>query len=347
MDFGILHCVLLSYFSSLPALGLRSCLERSSRPIEADQGSPFFVAHKGVSGTMMDHKNSALLGQLLVRAGVLDPRVLDVALENARVQQIRLGQVLLYSGLVVEDTLKAALQAQRMVRQSILTLSHAVEGIKAVVAYGIDLNTAIARLRWLSGHRQIHQFARLVLDAGILNVEQLGQMLALSIKNSMPLGRMLVMHDFITVDLRETVLDALIFVMCGELSYDHAAAAVRAAHRTGQTLAELLGLHSSALAILGHEFKVSGLFQEMEIADIVEDSLQRETLWQGVYVTENLTAHLRFAASLTLSKMLDDGSISAAHARQLCKDLLLSTTYVLDRIEMRCGAPPAEAQRIA
>jgi hypothetical protein len=253
----------------------------------------------------MDNRNSALLGQLLVRASVIEPRVLDLALENARTKQMRLGQILLYSGLVAEDTLKAALQAQRMVRQSILTLSHAVEGIKAVVAYGIDLNTAIARLRWLSGHRQIHQFARIVLDAGIVNLEQLGSMLALSVRNAMPLGRLLVMHNYIEPSLRNTVLDALIFVMCGELSYEQATAAVIAAHITGESLPDLVEFQASPVAILGFEFRENGIFSDMEIADIVEESLQRETVWQGVFVTENLAAHLRFAASLTLSKMLD------------------------------------------
>jgi hypothetical protein len=280
----------------------------------------------------MDNRNSALLGQLLVRASVIEPRVLDLALENARTKQMRLGQILLYSGLVAEDTLKAALQAQRMVRQSILTLSHAVEGIKAVVAYGIDLNTAIARLRWLSGHRQIHQFARIVLDAGIVNLEQLGSMLALSVRNAMPLGRLLVMHNYIEPSLRNTVLDALIFVMCGELSYEQATAAVIAAHITGESLPDLVEFQASPVAILGFEFRENGIFSDMEIADIVEESLQRETVWQGVFVTENLAAHLRFAASLTLSKMLDNGSLTVAHAQRLCKDLLLSSAYLIDRI---------------
>lgn len=299
----------------------------------------------------MDKKNSALLGQLLVRAGVLDPLILDIALEKASSQHMRLGQVLLYSGLVPNHVLKASLQAQRMVRQSVLSLTHAVEGIKAVVSYGIDLNTALARLRWLTGHRQIHQFARLALDAKIIDIEKLGKMLSLTVRTGQPLGKLLLTHNIINNELRHTMIDALIFVMCGEVTYEHAVAAVRAANRTDQNLCDLLGISGSPLSILGHEFRLSGLFHEIEIADLVEESLQRETVWEGIYVTENLSAQLRFAASLTLSKMLDNGTLSAAHAQKICRELLLSTNFVLDRLDkLTDSAPPqqrADSQKIA
>lgn len=278
---------------------------------------------------MDQDKNSLLLGQLLVRTGLLDPSLLDQALENAKTNQIRLGQVLLYSGLIAEEDLKSAIQAQRLVRQSMPTLTHAVESLKVATSYRIDLNRAIARLRWLSGHRQIYQFARILVDANLISMQQLNHLLALSSKTAVPLGRLAMMHHNIDTDLRCFILDTLILIRGGELTYEQATAAVQSAGN-GKRLAAQSGTVSSPVALLSKEFHSCGVLTPIEVADIVEESLQRETLWQGVYVMENLAAHLRFAASLKVIQLMDAGEISAKQARALCDDLLIACPFKLE-----------------
>lgn len=279
---------------------------------------------------MDQDKNSLVLGQLLVRAGLLAPTLLDQALENAKTKGIRLGQVLLYSGLIVEPDLKAALQAQRLIRQSMLTLTHAVESLKVATTYRIDLNTAIARLRWLSGHRQIYQFARILLDANVLSLQQLDGLLAISSRTGAPLGRLVTMHHDVDNNLRSSILDSLILMRSGELSYEQGTAATKIAFATGASLTTLLGMVSSPVASLSREFHKCGILTLVEVSDIIEESLQRETLWQGVYVMENLSAHLRFAASLKVVQMMESEEISAAQARSLCDHLLMKCPFKLD-----------------
>lgn len=284
----------------------------------------------GSSGIMDQQKNCILLGQLLVRAGLLDPGLVDPALENARAQQTRFGQVLLYSGLIAEESLKYALQAQRMVRQSVLTLGHAVECLKVAVAYGIDMNTAVARLRWLSGHRQIQQLARLVLDAEIVTLEQLSFLLGIAGKTGAPLGRLMMLHGFMNVELRNKVLDILILIRSGDLSYQTGASIIRKVRKSDCSLADLLNLISLPVATLSYEFMGCGILTAVEIADIIEESLQREALWQGSHVMDNLSAHLRFGASVKVAQLCEEGEISPKQARVLCDELLLSSSFKMD-----------------
>lgn len=273
----------------------------------------------------MTHSTAApLLGQLLVRAEILEPHVLNAALDKARESGLKIGQVLLYSGFISERTLRGALYAQRQVRQRALPLAHAICALSTVNKYGIDFVTAIAKLRWASGHEQIHQFARIVVEANVIDAFQLGNTMALSIRSNCPLGRILVVHDFISSQTRKLILDAVILIRCGEITFEHAVAGVKAAMRTGKPLHELLGMPASPVLVLSKEFYDSGLFTEVEVTDLVEESLQRETLWQGTAVTDNLVANLKFAATLVINRMLANGELSREQATLITQDLLLS-----------------------
>ncbi len=274
-----------------------------------------------------------LVGQLLVDSGMLEKELLDIALERARQNNVKIGQILLYSGLVSDPHLKAALTAQRMLRQSFISYRQAVEALTLVRKDGMPYETALARARWLHTSEQMHFFARLLMDAGIVTESDIGSCLALSIKQNYPLGKVLMLHDKISPEARLAAIDAIILTRCGEITYEHSIAALRAVVRKNITIAELLGIEDSPMNVISKDLIDSGVLSPFEVIDIVEESLQRETLWNGVTVGPTLIASLKFAASLAINRMVANGEISMQRAQALCRDLLLSTATVLRNLK--------------
>lgn len=274
-----------------------------------------------------------LVGHLLVEAGMLDKSMLELALDRARDQDVKVGQVLLYSGLVSEHDLKAALSAQRMLRQSLITFKQAVDALRSVRIYNMPYEVALARARWLTTNQQIHQFARILIDAGIIDMDCLGPALAVAVCQNCPLGRVLVAHGQITEAVRRTALDALTSIRCGEITYDHAVAALRAVMRTGRGIRELLGLEASQASEIGDELVLWGVLSSEEVYDIFEQTLQREASWRSQLVDKTLIANIKFAASLAINRKLSEGTLTVREAQLLCNELLLSTASVLKHIE--------------
>ncbi len=274
-----------------------------------------------------------LVGQLLVEAGMLEKSLLELALERARDNDVKIGQILLYSGLVSEHHLKAALSAQRMLRQSLITFKQAVDALRSVKLYKMPYEVALARARWLTTNEQIHQFARILIDASLIDLDCLGPALAVAVCQNVPLGRVLVTHGHITAEMRRTALDALVLLRSGEITYDHAVAALRAVVRTGRGIRDLLGIESSQVVEMGDELVLWGVLSIEEVFDIIEQTLQREASWRAQMVNKTLIANLKFAASLAVNKRLSEGSLTVREAQLLCNELLLSTASVLKHIE--------------
>ncbi|MBX9722270.1 MAG: hypothetical protein K2X81_12795 [Candidatus Obscuribacterales bacterium] len=276
-----------------------------------------------------------LVGQLLVESGMLDKDLLQIALDRAHEMGVKIGQILLYTGLVCDQYLKAALSAQRMLRQQLISFKQAVEALGLVKEQKMPYETALARARWLNTSEQVHQFAKLLMDAGLLSTEELGNSLALAIRNGYCLGRVLVLHGKINMEIRKAALDAIILTRCGEITYGHAVAAMKAFLRTGHGIRVLLGLEASPVSVLSHELIDLGVLTEYEVVDVIEDALQRDTLWKGNMVGTTLVANLKFAASLAINRMVADGHITLFHAQTLCRELLLSTAAVLANLSQQ------------
>lgn len=274
-----------------------------------------------------------LVGQLLVESGMLEKELLDIALERARQNGIKIGQILLYSGLVSDSDLKAALTAQRMLRQSLLSYRQAVEALVFVRRDAMPYETALARARWLHTSEQMHFFAKLLLDADLVKESDIGSCLALSIKQNYPLGKVLMLHEKISLEARHAAIDAIILSRCGEITYEHAVAVLRAVVRRQTSVAELLGLEDSPMNVISKDLIQSGVLSPFEVIDIIEEALQRESLWNGASVGPTLIASLKFAASLSINRMVANGQISLQRAQSLCRDLLLSTATVLRNLK--------------
>ncbi|MBX9688019.1 MAG: hypothetical protein K2X27_15035 [Candidatus Obscuribacterales bacterium] len=271
-----------------------------------------------------------LVGQLLVESGMLDENLLELALERARECGARIGEVLLYSGLISEADLKAALTAQRMVRQLLISFQQAVHALKLVHEKTLDQETALNRARCMHTNEQLHQFSQLLFDAALIDADDLQAAISMAAKSNFPIGRVLMLHGQITFELRKAAVDALILTRCGDITYDHAVAVMKAAARTGHTVRALLGLEASPVAVIGEELVLSGVLTQFEVVDVIEESLQKDKLlWKGQMIASTLVANLKFAASVSLSKLVNSGKLSIHQAHSICQELLISTASVV------------------
>ncbi len=280
-----------------------------------------------------------LIGQLMVQSGIIDAALLHSALEKARDKNIQVGQILLYSGLIREHQLKAVLTALKMIRRSLITYEQAINALELVSQERYPYQAAFAKARWLHMREQEHEVGKLLLDAEIIGLEDLGWALATSIDNEQTFGRSLSQGLKIEPRIRVAAVEAIILARSNEITYKHAVAAMRASLRTGLSIKELIGLKESPLRAIGKEFILSGKLKPAEVADVVEETLQTETLWKNPLCYPSLINCLKLLVGLVVDTM-EAEKVSLAKARETSEDLLLSTDSILREIES--GAPESQ-----
>lgn len=88
------------------------------------------------------------IGDLLLEAGLLEQSDLQQALQAANQQGIPLGQYLLTSKTINEQTVRAAIQAQLLINDGVLPAQLAVKALRLCCKLNLRLDVALAEIGW-------------------------------------------------------------------------------------------------------------------------------------------------------------------------------------------------------
>lgn len=270
-----------------------------------------------------------LIGDLLRNAKLIEMHDLTNAVQVASKTGLPVGRVLVMLGLVTSETVHAALQAQSLVRDRLITQEVASKAVAMVASYRIDLEQALECLGTLPGKNvETNRLGDLLVMAGLITNETLVECLKTSQHLNLPLGRILVLKNILKEKTVEAALTAQVMLRDGMIDRKGACAALRTAKQTHTSLEACLSeagvepVQRRQTIRLGELFVLAGIIHEPDLLAAVEIGLNEgkqigQVLMQFGFIDEDV-----LETSLKLQEMVHKHSLSVSQAVQVLQQYL-------------------------
>ncbi|MDR3614603.1 MAG: hypothetical protein P4L53_13670 [Candidatus Obscuribacterales bacterium] len=288
---------------------------------------------------MATENPSLRLGDLLTSAGLLKPTDLREAMMIARQQQLPVGRVLIMNGYLSEGQLQSAVQAQSMVKDSIIDLDTAVEALDLVATEHITLDESLIRMGWTMNTQVItNKLGEFLVEAELVAPADIHYALEQCREIGLPLGRVLVVTGYLTEEMLTNSLNAQVLVRDGRLSREQAVHGLRAALERQITLEESLqqtGIVHAPNATrmrLGELLLGAGLIDDASLMNAVEIGLVSEKLIGQVLLEKGTLSPEGLDNALVLQNMVAQGELYAQDAINALRKSIQSQISAMDAL---------------
>ncbi|MBK9205264.1 MAG: tetratricopeptide repeat protein [Candidatus Obscuribacter sp.] len=268
--------------------------------------------------------SSTRLGDLLVQAGILTQMQLSEAMRSAQGKRMQIGQVLVMNGLISPRDLQSALEAQSMLRDKSVELTEALRCLK--IAYKVGAPFKDILYEYASPKRtQSSKLGELLVESGLVSYEVLARAVEQSNITGLPLGRMLVLHQTISNETLNLVLDLQVRVRDEMSTREEAIAALRA--QAG--LSPIVGGSAAASETekpkapsrkkglrLGELMVMAGVLTETDVMNALEWGLVNQQTIGKVLISQMLVSQGILDAALELQKLVDKGELTPTRASE-------------------------------
>jgi hypothetical protein len=167
----------------------------------------------------VEEKNDVKIGELLTGVGVVTSGDLTEAIQIAKRMNLPIGRVIVMSGVITEQNLQFALEAQSLIRDKLLDVETAIAALKACFKKGCALQESLAELKWAPRKdRTSNKLGELLIDSNMVTQSQLDTALFASFETGMPLGGTLVIQGVMSAQLLPMVLTAQEQVRDGKIT---------------------------------------------------------------------------------------------------------------------------------
>lgn len=264
---------------------------------------------------MTSEAGGVRLGDLLTQAGLLRPEELREAMQIAKHQSLPVGRVLIMSGFLSDGQLRAAVQAQSLLKDGVISLETVLQALAIVGKEEMALEDAFRQLGLeVQQSQPTNKLGELLVEAEMISKELLDQALAQSTQSGLPLGRILILTGAVVEPLLSSALNAQVLVRDHKITREQALQGLRAARdrqiSLEQSLAETglqLPLHNTIR--LGELLVKAGIMPDTNLMDYVEMGLvQEQPLGQILIAQGAINEHILNNA-LELQKMVAAGSL--------------------------------------
>ena len=170
---------------------------------------------------MSETKRAVKLGALLVGLDFISQQELVAIMDMANQVGMPLGRALVLSGKITDAELNIALQLHSLMRTSDVTMETAKKTFALVCYQGVPLIDALQRTGWTPSPnlpKETSQLGTLLLEAGLINEDQLREAQETSHKLGLPLGRILSLMGLVSQPLIIRVVDLQSMIRMGRLS---------------------------------------------------------------------------------------------------------------------------------
>lgn len=278
---------------------------------------------------MSETKGLIKLGEILIRVGILKESELESAIRMAGETGLPIGRVLIMSGFMTDKELQAAVQAQSLVKDSVVDLDTALQALKAVAKEDLTLEQALRQRGWAGRKPTVTtaKLGELLIGSELVSDEQLNEALRTSQETGLPLGRILVLTQAISDELLSAALTAQILIRDGKVSKEQALKGLRAARRRRISIEESLtdqGFYKPPLrqtVKLGELFVLSGLITEADLMGALELGLTREMPIGHVLVECGYVTREVLNTALKFQEMVINGTLNALQASEALRQV--------------------------
>jgi hypothetical protein len=263
------------------------------------------------------------LGTILTELSLLSPDELEFALKMTRSTGMPLGSVLLVTGALTKEELRAMIQAQSMLKDQLVDESELLSAMPLLKEQqSLGLEGALRRIKW---HRDINmptnKLGELLVSAKLLSQLDLAKGLAHNRNSLQPLGRTLVLIGALSPRALQHALVIQERIRKGELSREQGVTFLRdvCARNETKDSHNKATKHNSAPAAadmtrLGDLLVEAGLVKEDEFSQAMDVSAYKSQLIGEILIECKLLSRARLQAALELQRLVGMGLVGRAQA---------------------------------
>ncbi len=261
-----------------------------------------------------------LLGELLVKSGVIDPKRLKEITSLPANRRMQLGQMLVVGGYVTQGTVDLALKAEAYVKDKVIDTNTAIKLIKTALKTGENFETVFSNERncHVQGSKS-NKLGDLLIEAQLINHDQLNLCLQRSQSIGLPLGRVLVLNNFITENCLNAALEVQVRIRDEMLPRSQAVEVLRVA--SGRYLSnsansyimeqakQILEGNTKQTGRIGELLVSANILNEADIANAIEIQLQTGEMLGQILINQGFINQELLDAVLKIQKKVYQGSI--------------------------------------
>lgn len=266
-----------------------------------------------------------LIGELLRRAKLVTVEDLANAMQVSGKSGLPIGRVLVMLDIIRNDTLKAAILAQSLVRDKLLTLEIAVKAVGIAAAHQISLTESLQRLGYLEEVcESTNKLGELLVGAELIQRKQVEDALHTSTHLGLPLGRILVLKGFLPSAVVQAALTVQSLIRDEKITQVDGVSILALAQEEGFHLDTAIAAHGYELPErpnirLGELLVNSDVVSETDLITALEfalsvDMLIGQALMQSGFINETI-----LDAALGLQEMVRSEQMTADEAAEALK----------------------------
>lgn len=293
------------------------------------------------------------IGELLTRAGILTLETLNDALEKARERSLPLGKVLVMLGYIKQRELKAAVEAQSLINDGMLSLELAASALTLVSKNDLKLPEALGQLGWKKQKTgATNRLGELLVEAEAVTWEQLDEALKTSTETGLPVGRVLVFRKYIANEVLLACLTAQKLIREGVINRDQAVQGLKAVRQRQIGFEESLaqsGFYrppARRTTPLGYILVEAGLLDQSQLMTCMELALTNERPIGEIFIEEKFLSRSLLKAAIRVQEMVDNGTLTNQHASQALRQIFSEGCSAVKAIA-QVGVPRIEKDQRA
>ncbi|HEY9681337.1 MAG TPA: tetratricopeptide repeat protein [Oculatellaceae cyanobacterium] len=267
-----------------------------------------------------------LLGELMVKAGVITQAQLDDALKLSANKHLQLGQMLIMAGNISPRDLQAAVDAQSMLRDRSVDQATAAKCLKIATKTGMSFADVYRDQIGQRTDSSTNKLGELLLDAHLIDREQFGKAMQRSLATGLPLGRILVLNGAISEHILTEALEIQVRIRDGMMERVEAVTALRAQigdfdseelqRQTMPFKAALTEAPRRKGVRLGELLVMAGLMAETDVMSALEIGLLQEQLIGQVFIAQGFVTEELLEVALALQQKVDQNILQPLEAGQ-------------------------------
>ncbi|CAN5443678.1 hypothetical protein BH10CYA1_BH10CYA1_44250 [soil metagenome] len=272
---------------------------------------------------MVDQQNQIRIGDLLMQSGILTSDYIRDALHNFEQRGLPIGKVLVMSGYLTEPQLRTALEVQSLVNDGLLPLEVGLAVLQIAHRDKIPLAEALQSSGFVQPEDQAtNKLGQLLVGAMVVTNKELDEALQTNIRTGLPLGHIFCFRGFVSQQLINTALLAQQLIRRGMIDREQAILGMRAASEREKRLekAEInrgfVRLQMKPTLKLGELFMEANIISETALLDALNRSLSIGAFVGEVFVELSLAPQNVVSAGVEIQEMLDNGTLTGAHGAE-------------------------------
>ncbi|MBP9092853.1 hypothetical protein KBI23_17650 [bacterium] len=274
---------------------------------------------------MSTYTSDLPIGEILIQAGLVSQVQIDEAVKDTGTRQRLIGKTLIARGWLKPEQLRAALQAQSLLRDGIVDSFRALKALGIACSFDKSFEEALNEITLSaaagSNKETTCKLGELLVDAGIIDKGEMEAAHSKSLERGEPLGVVLVAEGLLTESYLDATLELQVRVRDGMFSREQAIAALKQDPRRlldmiapNMKADEGLKQKTKAAIRLGELLMRAGIVSQSDVLQALELSLAHGHPIGEMFVARGFVTRALLDAALSLQQMITATHLSIGEA---------------------------------